>query len=617
MIVTKTVVRLFGLVLVAVVLLSGAAWAKEINVPGDFSKIQEALNAAEPGDVILIAGGDYPENLLITKSVTLQGAGRDFVRIIGDGTVPTVVISKAQNVVISGVTITNGRTGIEMADSSLTLSDAVLKRNIRRGLSAERSVVEIKDSEVLETQPDAEGFQGSGIRIGDHSKATITNVTVAGNARVGITVIDSSEATIVGTRVLGTKPNASGAYGWGIDVSVNSKATIRENTISGNTAVGIGITESSQAVIESNQITDQKPDGSGIRGYGILIELGSKAEIRNNTLTRNTDAAIVAWERAEVLIDGNQIADTQPNTFGFRGWGIGVGFLSKGTVINNTLTNNSGVGIYITDNTEALVENNTITGMKSAPGSPYASGIEFNYKVKGVITNNTLDNNAVYYAIAIFDCPDEVKVTNNKISNGKPSVDGFGSRGIQVSDSQLVTVSGNTITDMGNIGIRFFRSSGQITGNTVLRATFIGISALGDSFGAASGIIENNTVISETQLSPNGFWGEGIRVENNANFSITGNNITKNRRGIVVTGQNAFARIDKNVIDSNNVRGNTEDPGAVGIYVFNRAQAEVTNNQITNNGIGILTDQTGRVTRCTGNTFSGNQLNTQGNVRCS
>jgi OOP family OmpA-OmpF porin len=108
---TKTVVRLFGLALVAVVLLSGAAWAKEINVPGDFSKIQEALNAAEPGDVILIAGGDYTENLLITKSVTLQGAGRDFVRIVGDGTVPTVVISKAQNVVISGVTITNGRTG--------------------------------------------------------------------------------------------------------------------------------------------------------------------------------------------------------------------------------------------------------------------------------------------------------------------------------------------------------------------------------------------------------------------------------------------------------------------------------------------------------------------------
>ncbi len=198
---TKTVVRLFGLVLVGVVLVAGAVLAKEIKVPDEFKTIQEALNAAEPGDVILIAGGDYTENLLITKSVTLQGDGRDFVSIIGDGVVPTVVISKAQNVVISGVTVTNGRNGIEMADSSLVLTNVVLKKNIRRGLSAERSVLEIKESEVLETQPDAEGFQGAGIRVADHSKVTITNVTVAGNARVGISIADSSEGTITASKV--------------------------------------------------------------------------------------------------------------------------------------------------------------------------------------------------------------------------------------------------------------------------------------------------------------------------------------------------------------------------------------------------------------------------------
>lgn len=605
----KTVVRLVGLVLACVGLVSGVVLAKEINVPGDFEKIQEALNAAEPGDIIMVAGGDYTENLLITKTVTLQGAGRDFVNIVGDGVVPAVVISKAKDVVVSGVTITNGRNGIEMADGSLTLSNVLLKQNIRRGLSAERSVVEIKDSEVLETQPDAEGFQGSGIRIADHSKVTLTNVTVAGNARVGITVSDSSEATITGSKVLDTKPNASGAYGWGIDVAVNSKATIRENTVSGNTAVGVGISESSQAVIERNQIADQKPDGSGVRGYGILISLGSKAEIRNNTLTRNTDVAIYATERTEVLIDGNQITDTQPNTYGFRGRGIQLGFLSKGTVTNNTLTNNLNVGIYIFDTSEATVENNTITGMKNAPGSPYVSGIEFGYKVKGVINNNTLDNNAAYYTIAVFDCPDEVKVTNNKVSNGKPSTDGFGSRGIQVQDSQLVTVSGNEIRDMGQIGIRFLRSQGQIAENTVLRATIVGI-LVTDS----KGTIEKNGVISETQLAPDGTFGVGIQIENNSDFSVTENNITQNRRGIVVTGQNALARIDKNVIDRNTIRGS--GTGAVGIYVINRGQAEVTNNQITNNGTGILTDQTGQVTKCTGNTFSGNQLNTQGNVRC-
>lgn len=609
MIHTKTVIRLFGLVLVGVILVSSAVLAKEIKVPDEFKTIQEALNAAEPGDVILIASGDYTENLLITKSVTLQGDGRDFVSIIGDGVVPTVVISKAQNVVISSVTITNGRNGIEMADSSLMLTNVVLKRNNRRGLSAERSVLEIKESEVLETQPDAEGFQGSGIRVADHSKVTITNVTVSDNARVGITVSDSSEATITGSKVLGTLPNVSGAFGWGIEVAVNSKATIRENTVSGNTAVGIGVSENSQAVIESNQITDQKPDGSGIRGYGILIQLGSKAEIKNNTLTRNTDVAIFATERTEVVIDGNQIADTQPNTFGFRGRGIQVGFLSKGTVTNNTLVNNLNIGIYIFDTSEATVENNTITEMKNAPESPYAAGIQFDYKVKGGINNNTLDNNAAYYGIAVFNCPDEVKVTNNKISNGKPSTDGFGSRGIQVQDSQLVTVSGNDIRDMGQIGIRFLSSQGQIAENTVLRTTFIGILVTN-----SRGTIEKNGVISETQLDPNGTNGVGIQVDGGADFSITENTITKNRRGIVVNGQNSRARIDKNVIDSNNIRGS--GTGALGIAVFDRAQAEVTNNQITNNGTGILTDQTGQVTRCTGNTFSGNQLNTQGNVRC-
>nr|BAL59177.1 hypothetical conserved protein [Candidatus Acetothermum autotrophicum] len=609
---TKTGVRLLGLVLVGVVLAWGAVWAKEINVPGDFPKIQEALNAAEPGDVIVIAGGDYTENLLITKSVTLQGAGRDFVSIIGDGVVPAVVIAKAQNVGISGVTITNGRNGIEMADSSLTLTNVVLKKNIRRGLSAERSVVEIKESEVLETQPDAEGFQGSGIRIADHSKVTITNVTVADNARVGVTVSDSSEATITGSKVLGTKPNASGAYGWGIDVSVNSKATIRENTVSGNTAVGIGITENSQAVIESNQIADQKPDGSGVRGYGILIQLGSKAEIRNNTLTRNTDVAIFATERTEVVIDGNQIADTQPNTFGFRGRGIQVGFLSKGTVTNNTLTNNSEVGIYIVDRSEATVENNTVTGTKSAPGSPFAAAIDFDYNVKGIINNNTIDN-TIEFGITVFDCPGLVQVTNNRIARMKASSRGFG-RGVEVEYSQGVTVSGNTITDTENQGIAVFGSEVEIAGNTIQRTTFRAVYITQNS----RGTIAKNTV-TETQLSADGFFGEGISILGASNFTITENTISGNRRGIVVGNQGTQVRIDKNIIDRNNILGtgtNAAATGALGIYVIDHAEALVTNNQITNNRIGILTDNTGEVTSCTGNTFQGNQLNTQGHVRC-
>jgi nitrous oxidase accessory protein NosD len=50
------------------------ALAKTIEVPKDYQTIQAAINAAQPGDLILIAPGIYKENLTIRKSIELRGA---------------------------------------------------------------------------------------------------------------------------------------------------------------------------------------------------------------------------------------------------------------------------------------------------------------------------------------------------------------------------------------------------------------------------------------------------------------------------------------------------------------------------------------------------------------
>ena len=51
------------------------AVAAELMVPSGHKTIQGALNAAAPGDAVIVAPGRYSENLVITKSVILRSSG--------------------------------------------------------------------------------------------------------------------------------------------------------------------------------------------------------------------------------------------------------------------------------------------------------------------------------------------------------------------------------------------------------------------------------------------------------------------------------------------------------------------------------------------------------------
>ncbi len=82
----------------------------DANGGKDFTRIQDAIAAANNGDTIFIYNGIYYENLIIDKRVTLLGEGRDSVIIDGGGS-GNVIIVRINGVEISEVSIRNGGPG--------------------------------------------------------------------------------------------------------------------------------------------------------------------------------------------------------------------------------------------------------------------------------------------------------------------------------------------------------------------------------------------------------------------------------------------------------------------------------------------------------------------------
>lgn len=94
----------------------GVCESSTLNVPGDYPTIQQAINDAVDGDVVLVAPGTYVENLKIQKkSITVKSSVGPLVTTI-DGSNPTnpniasvvVIISDEHDVVLEGFTLTQG-----------------------------------------------------------------------------------------------------------------------------------------------------------------------------------------------------------------------------------------------------------------------------------------------------------------------------------------------------------------------------------------------------------------------------------------------------------------------------------------------------------------------------
>lgn len=243
--------------------------ASVIHVPDDYSTIQAAVNAASPGDIILIASGVYYENVVIDKSMKILGenSANAVVRGIAGNFTPTIEV-RADYVEISGLTARNGYSGIWLNHTNYgSIHGNILTATAMGGgieLSYSNGNLIVNNTAIDNGRSGDLGF-GLGIHMEYSNSNLISNNLMIKNAAGGLLVTSSHGNTI-------TK-NTFREGGGGILLIGGST----QNIISFNeeSSGGIGLGYSSNNTIQNNWIID---------GGGIGLGYSPMNVIKDNTI---------------------------------------------------------------------------------------------------------------------------------------------------------------------------------------------------------------------------------------------------------------------------------------------------------------------------------------------
>jgi parallel beta-helix repeat protein len=222
--------------------------ANELTVgAGHYTTIQAAVNAAQPGDTILIPPGTYSENVLINKSLTIKSLAGAATTIV-KAAVPSndVFLLSGNNIRVEGLTLTSGRAGVEFSGASQSsVTDIISHDNVYAVL----------------------------IEHATNNRVSASNLS---NNGYGIYLDGSSGNTFYANDARNEKGNGN-ALGDGIFMSESNSNTIVQNALSNNHVYGITLLSSSNNVISNNSINANEE---------FAVRLRNNAN--NNIFTLNT-----------------------------------------------------------------------------------------------------------------------------------------------------------------------------------------------------------------------------------------------------------------------------------------------------------------------------------------
>ncbi len=291
-----------------------------VTVPDKYTTIQEAIDAAEDGDEIVVDLGVYRENIDFNgKNITLRSIDPDDTDIVdqtiidggGSGSVVSFRSGEGEGAVLSGFTVTRGNGILISGGSSPLIEKCVIEDNTAEfgaGIAIFDSSPTILKNSIIGNS----GFLGGGLFIEKSSPHVEGNVILRNSAEMGsgIVIISNSAPTIIDNRIV---QNVAERLGGGIVVAVDSDPTIKENDIISNSAQRNGggmLIEESEPLVEGNTFSGN----SAANGAGLFIVNSFNAAliIVGNTISDNV-ASIAGgglyMEGSSPILEDNRFVD--------------------------------------------------------------------------------------------------------------------------------------------------------------------------------------------------------------------------------------------------------------------------------------------------------------------
>ena len=349
---------------------------------GDHSTLTAALEAAKPGDRILVRPGLYKEGVIITKAVEIIGDG-ELGEVVIEAMGADVVLFRANmgrivNLTLRqtgggnwyGLDVTQGRLDLEGCDiTSRSLacigihggSDPRLRRNrIHAG-------------------------KGGGVIVFDDAKGTLEDNDIFANPVSAVLIHSGGNPTLRRNRIHDGEQSGVVVYEGGFGV-------LEDNDIFNNAYAGVAIKTGGNPVLRRNRIHDGKEGGVYVYEAGL-------GTIEDNDIFKNAGAGVLITEDGNPNILRNRIHDGQEA-------GVLVADKGLGTIEENDIFGNTLNGVEIATQGKAVLRGNRISKNKFAAIYVHDGG-------RGVIEANDLRENEKGAWNIAKDCEKNVKRSSN------------------------------------------------------------------------------------------------------------------------------------------------------------------------------------------------------------